>query len=233
MMPGPEWQILSYHVPGMPAFLPEVDHEDEARRRTYETARTMAAAIEMRHWNPEAHVGDDEYILADVKAAVDEAIACKTDEQEMRRVERINREGGFAGTAHALFGRAKRVFLSDVNPSRVSHFVADALSPETHDKAAAIGAPMRGGRGSAAPARGGRGSGAPARGGRGSGAPTRGGRGSAAPTRGGRGIAAPTRGGRGSGAPTRGGRGSAAPTRGGRGSAALTVTAHLSEHISK
>eukprot|EP00873_Tetraselmis_striata_P040561 jgi/Tetstr1/460825/TSEL_005986.t1 len=49
MMPGPEWQILSYHVPGMSAFLPEVDHEDEARRRKYETARTMAAAKEMRH----------------------------------------------------------------------------------------------------------------------------------------------------------------------------------------
>eukprot|EP00873_Tetraselmis_striata_P044140 jgi/Tetstr1/464404/TSEL_009197.t1 len=138
MMPGPEWQILSYHVPGMSAFLPEVDDVDEARRRMYETARTMAVAKEMRHWNPEAHVGDDEYILQDVKAAVDEATAGKTNEQETRRVERINREGGFAGTAHALFGRARRVFLSDVNPSRVSHFVADALSPETHDKAAAM-----------------------------------------------------------------------------------------------
>eukprot|EP00873_Tetraselmis_striata_P036750 jgi/Tetstr1/457014/TSEL_043678.t1 len=68
MMPGPEWQILSYHVPGMSAFLHEVDHEDEARRRKHETARTVAAAKEMRHWNPEAHIGDDEYILADVKA---------------------------------------------------------------------------------------------------------------------------------------------------------------------
>eukprot|EP00873_Tetraselmis_striata_P045579 jgi/Tetstr1/465843/TSEL_010463.t1 len=69
MMPGPEWQILSYHVPGMSAFLPEVDHEDEARRRKHEIARTMAGAKEMRHWNPEAHIGDDECILADVKAA--------------------------------------------------------------------------------------------------------------------------------------------------------------------
>eukprot|EP00873_Tetraselmis_striata_P023135 jgi/Tetstr1/443399/TSEL_031412.t1 len=93
MMPGPEWQILSYHVPGMPAFLPKVDHEDKARRRKHETARTMTAAKEMRHWNPEAHIGDDEYILADVKAAVAEATAGKTDEQEMRRVERINRKG--------------------------------------------------------------------------------------------------------------------------------------------
>eukprot|EP00873_Tetraselmis_striata_P027863 jgi/Tetstr1/448127/TSEL_035421.t1 len=54
----------------------------------------MAAAKEMRHWNPEAHIGDDECILADVKAAVAEAIAGKTDKQEMRRVERMNREGG-------------------------------------------------------------------------------------------------------------------------------------------
>eukprot|EP00873_Tetraselmis_striata_P023653 jgi/Tetstr1/443917/TSEL_031869.t1 len=93
MMPGPEWQILSYHVPGMAAFLPEVDHKDEAYRRMHETARTMAAAKEMRHWSPEAHIGDDDYILEDVKAAVGEATAGKTDEQEMRRVERINREG--------------------------------------------------------------------------------------------------------------------------------------------
>eukprot|EP00873_Tetraselmis_striata_P036549 jgi/Tetstr1/456813/TSEL_043487.t1 len=42
-----------------------VDHEDKARRRKHETARTMAAAKEMRQWNPEAHIGDDEYILAD------------------------------------------------------------------------------------------------------------------------------------------------------------------------
>eukprot|EP00873_Tetraselmis_striata_P015673 jgi/Tetstr1/435937/TSEL_024819.t1 len=93
MMPGPEWQILSYHAPGMAAFLHEVEHEDEARRRKHETARTMAAAKEMRHWNPEAHIGDDEYILADVKAAVAEPTAGKTEKQEMRRVERINREG--------------------------------------------------------------------------------------------------------------------------------------------
>eukprot|EP00873_Tetraselmis_striata_P039372 jgi/Tetstr1/459636/TSEL_004992.t1 len=119
----------------MSAFLSEVDHEDEARRRKHETARTMAAAKEMQHWNPEAHIGDDEYILADVKAAVDEATAGKTDEQEWRELT----ESGFAGRAHALFGRARRVFVSDVSPSRVSpHFVADALSPETDDKAAAM-----------------------------------------------------------------------------------------------
>eukprot|EP00873_Tetraselmis_striata_P041889 jgi/Tetstr1/462153/TSEL_007218.t1 len=93
MMLGPEWQIMSYHVPGLAAFLPEVDHKDEAYRRMHETARTMAAAKEMRHWSPEAHIGDDDYILEDVKAAVVEATAGKTDEQEMRRVERINREG--------------------------------------------------------------------------------------------------------------------------------------------
>eukprot|EP00873_Tetraselmis_striata_P046588 jgi/Tetstr1/466852/TSEL_011309.t1 len=29
----------------------------------------MTAAKEMRHWNPEAHIGDDGYVLADVKAA--------------------------------------------------------------------------------------------------------------------------------------------------------------------
>eukprot|EP00873_Tetraselmis_striata_P042353 jgi/Tetstr1/462617/TSEL_007602.t1 len=84
MMPGPEWLILSYHVPGMSTFLPEVDHEDEARRK-HETTRIMAAAKEMRHWNPEAHIGVDEYIFADVKAAVADATAGKTDEQEMRR----------------------------------------------------------------------------------------------------------------------------------------------------
>eukprot|EP00873_Tetraselmis_striata_P010168 jgi/Tetstr1/430432/TSEL_020242.t1 len=93
MMPGQEWQILSYHVPGLAAFLPEVDHTDEAYHRMHETARTMAAAKEMRHWSPETHIGDDDYILEDVKAAVVEATAGKTDEQEMRRVEKINREG--------------------------------------------------------------------------------------------------------------------------------------------
>eukprot|EP00873_Tetraselmis_striata_P046087 jgi/Tetstr1/466351/TSEL_010881.t1 len=49
MMLGPEWLILSYHVPNMSAFLPEVDHEDEARRRKHETTRTMATAKKMRH----------------------------------------------------------------------------------------------------------------------------------------------------------------------------------------
>eukprot|EP00873_Tetraselmis_striata_P027307 jgi/Tetstr1/447571/TSEL_034949.t1 len=44
---------------------------------------------EMRHWNPEAHIGDDGYVLADVTAAVAEATAGTTDEQEMRREERI------------------------------------------------------------------------------------------------------------------------------------------------
>eukprot|EP00873_Tetraselmis_striata_P023539 jgi/Tetstr1/443803/TSEL_031791.t1 len=82
MMPGPEWLHLSYHIH---VFLPKVDHEDEARRRKHETSRTMAAAEEMRHWNPEAHIGDDEYILADVKATVDEATAGKTDKHEMRK----------------------------------------------------------------------------------------------------------------------------------------------------
>eukprot|EP00873_Tetraselmis_striata_P016151 jgi/Tetstr1/436415/TSEL_025246.t1 len=59
MMPGPEWQILSYHVPGMSDFLHEVDHEDEARRHKHETAGTNTAAKEMRQWDPEAHIGDD------------------------------------------------------------------------------------------------------------------------------------------------------------------------------
>eukprot|EP00873_Tetraselmis_striata_P021768 jgi/Tetstr1/442032/TSEL_030213.t1 len=45
----------------------------------------MAAAKEMRHWNPEAHIGDDGYVLLDVKAAVAEATAGTTGEQEMRR----------------------------------------------------------------------------------------------------------------------------------------------------
>eukprot|EP00873_Tetraselmis_striata_P029132 jgi/Tetstr1/449396/TSEL_036491.t1 len=47
----------------------------------------MTAAKEMRHWNPEAHIGDDGYALAEVKAAVAEATAGTTDEQEMRRPE--------------------------------------------------------------------------------------------------------------------------------------------------
>eukprot|EP00873_Tetraselmis_striata_P017329 jgi/Tetstr1/437593/TSEL_002824.t1 len=93
MMPGPEWLILFYHVPGISAFLPEVDHEDEARRRKHEIARTMAASEDMGHWNPEAHIGDDEYILADVKAAMAEATAGKAHKQDMRRVERITRKG--------------------------------------------------------------------------------------------------------------------------------------------
>eukprot|EP00873_Tetraselmis_striata_P007049 jgi/Tetstr1/427313/TSEL_017482.t1 len=74
MMPaGPEWRILSYHVPGVCAFMPEVDDENEAYRLQHDTARTMAAAKEIRHWNPEAHIGDDEYIVANVKPAVVEA----------------------------------------------------------------------------------------------------------------------------------------------------------------
>eukprot|EP00873_Tetraselmis_striata_P019991 jgi/Tetstr1/440255/TSEL_028606.t1 len=69
MMLGPEWRILPYHVPGLAAFLPEVDHKDEAYCRMHETAKTMAAAKGMRHWSPEAHIGDDDYILEDVKAS--------------------------------------------------------------------------------------------------------------------------------------------------------------------
>eukprot|EP00873_Tetraselmis_striata_P013665 jgi/Tetstr1/433929/TSEL_023106.t1 len=176
MMPGPEWQILSYHVPGMAAFLPEVDHKDEAYRRMHETARTMAAAKEMRHWSPEAHIGDDDYILEDVKAAVARLTAGMPgawSKHTLKRGHAIYRKmlgnnppciytspweypcltacvktwrqvcvwdpcSGFAGTAHALFGRARRVILSDINPCRVSHFVADALPPETHDKATAL-----------------------------------------------------------------------------------------------
>eukprot|EP00873_Tetraselmis_striata_P011665 jgi/Tetstr1/431929/TSEL_021418.t1 len=88
MMPGAGMAIS---VPGLCAFLPEVDHDNEACRRQHETARTMAAAKEMRHCNPDAHIGDDEYI--DVKAAVDEATRYKTPQQEKDRVERISREG--------------------------------------------------------------------------------------------------------------------------------------------
>eukprot|EP00873_Tetraselmis_striata_P028638 jgi/Tetstr1/448902/TSEL_036128.t1 len=63
----------TYSRLGLAFLLPAlVDHEYKARRRKHETARTMAAAKEMRHWNQEAHIGDD-YILADVKAAVAEA----------------------------------------------------------------------------------------------------------------------------------------------------------------
>eukprot|EP00873_Tetraselmis_striata_P017679 jgi/Tetstr1/437943/TSEL_026573.t1 len=40
----------------------------------------MTAAKEMRHWNPEAHIGDHGYVLADVKAA--SATADTTGEQE-------------------------------------------------------------------------------------------------------------------------------------------------------
>eukprot|EP00873_Tetraselmis_striata_P000809 jgi/Tetstr1/421073/TSEL_012118.t1 len=35
----------------------------------------MPAAKEMRHWNPEAHIGDDGYVLPDVEATVAEATA--------------------------------------------------------------------------------------------------------------------------------------------------------------
>eukprot|EP00873_Tetraselmis_striata_P007169 jgi/Tetstr1/427433/TSEL_017596.t1 len=45
----------------------------------------MTAAKETRHWNPEAHIGDDRYVLPDVKAAVAEATGGTTGEQEMRR----------------------------------------------------------------------------------------------------------------------------------------------------
>eukprot|EP00873_Tetraselmis_striata_P021362 jgi/Tetstr1/441626/TSEL_029853.t1 len=97
MMPsGPEWRILSYHVPGVCAFMPEVDDENEAYRLQHDAARTMAAAKEIRHWNPEAPIGDDEYIVANVKPAVVEAAMYKTPQQERERVERIKREGTFS-----------------------------------------------------------------------------------------------------------------------------------------
>eukprot|EP00873_Tetraselmis_striata_P044471 jgi/Tetstr1/464735/TSEL_009482.t1 len=94
MMPGPESQILSYHVLGTSAFLPNVDHEDEAVASTRTTRDSENHdGGETRHWNPEAHIGDDEYILTDVKASVAEATAGKTGERKMRRVERINSKG--------------------------------------------------------------------------------------------------------------------------------------------
>eukprot|EP00873_Tetraselmis_striata_P044298 jgi/Tetstr1/464562/TSEL_009318.t1 len=45
----------------------------------------MTAAKETRRWNPEAHIEDDRYVLADIKAAVAEATAGTIGEQEMRR----------------------------------------------------------------------------------------------------------------------------------------------------
>jgi len=65
------------------------EHLGKQRGFVYARQREPWRRREMRHWNPEAHIGDDRYVLPDVKAAVAEATAGTTDEQEMRRVERI------------------------------------------------------------------------------------------------------------------------------------------------
>eukprot|EP00873_Tetraselmis_striata_P036217 jgi/Tetstr1/456481/TSEL_043204.t1 len=82
----------------------------------------MAAAKEMRHWNPEAHIGDDEYIHVDVKAAVAEATAGKTDEQEMRR------RGANAPWPGQRGANAPRPGQRGANSRRLGH-VGDSCNP--------------------------------------------------------------------------------------------------------
>eukprot|EP00873_Tetraselmis_striata_P023792 jgi/Tetstr1/444056/TSEL_031994.t1 len=64
--------------------------EIRSLRLTASLSLTPKASREMRHWNPEAHIGDDGYVLVDAKAAVAEDTAGTTGEQEMRGVERSN-----------------------------------------------------------------------------------------------------------------------------------------------
>eukprot|EP00873_Tetraselmis_striata_P008833 jgi/Tetstr1/429097/TSEL_019060.t1 len=84
----------------------------------------MAAAKEMRHWNPETHIGDDEYILTDVKAAV---ASGKTDEQEMRRVETITPRSGQRGA------NAWRLGQRGANARRPGQRGANARRPGQRD----------------------------------------------------------------------------------------------------
>eukprot|EP00873_Tetraselmis_striata_P017985 jgi/Tetstr1/438249/TSEL_026818.t1 len=72
----------------------------------------MTAAKEMRHWNPEAHIGDDGYVLVDVKAAVAEATAGTTGEQEMRRAWSL-------GDCQAA--ESASTFECDEAPARAAH----------------------------------------------------------------------------------------------------------------
>eukprot|EP00873_Tetraselmis_striata_P041884 jgi/Tetstr1/462148/TSEL_007213.t1 len=45
------------------------EHLGKQRGLVYARQREPWRRLEMRHWNPEAHIGDDGYVLADVKAA--------------------------------------------------------------------------------------------------------------------------------------------------------------------
>eukprot|EP00873_Tetraselmis_striata_P025650 jgi/Tetstr1/445914/TSEL_033543.t1 len=94
----------------------------------------MTAAKEMRHWNPEAHIGDDGYVLADVKAAVAEATAGTTDEHEMRRrgakarrpAQRGAKRGGWGMLGHIFPWRCR----ISASPTRISAYGGkSSLSP--------------------------------------------------------------------------------------------------------
>eukprot|EP00873_Tetraselmis_striata_P034578 jgi/Tetstr1/454842/TSEL_000320.t1 len=93
----------------------------------------MAAAKEMRHWNPGAQIGDDGYVLADVKAAVAEATAGTTAEQEMRRrganAPRPGQRGANAPRPGQRGANAPRPGQRGANAPRPAHRGANARRP--------------------------------------------------------------------------------------------------------
>eukprot|EP00873_Tetraselmis_striata_P020264 jgi/Tetstr1/440528/TSEL_028851.t1 len=93
----------------------------------------MAAAKEMRPCKPEARITDDEYILVDVKAAVAEATAGKTDEQEMRRRDanapRPGQRGANARRPGQRGANARRPAQRGANARRPAQRGANARRP--------------------------------------------------------------------------------------------------------
>eukprot|EP00873_Tetraselmis_striata_P027308 jgi/Tetstr1/447572/TSEL_034950.t1 len=93
----------------------------------------MTAAKEMRHWNPEAHIGDDGYVLVDAKAAVAEATAGTIGEQEMRRrganARRPGQRGANARQPGQRGANARRPGQRGANARRPAQRGANARRP--------------------------------------------------------------------------------------------------------
>eukprot|EP00873_Tetraselmis_striata_P025625 jgi/Tetstr1/445889/TSEL_003527.t1 len=97
----------------------------------------------MRHWNREAHIEDNGYVLPDVKATVAEATAGTTDEQEMRR------RGANAPRPGQRGANARRPPQRGANARRPAQRGANARRPAQRGANArrrGSGAPTRGGR---------------------------------------------------------------------------------------